>query len=56
MMPGKRIVFVFLCGLSMTGFISGPVVISQETKKAKPPTPEQIQFFESKVRPVLAAN
>src|SRR5262245_30007668 len=56
MTPATRIAFGSLVGVSLALVLSSAAVTSQETKKAKPPTPEQVQFFESKVRPVLAEN
>src|SRR6516162_9937526 len=56
MTPAKRIALGFLSGLSLTAFIFSTAVTSQELKKGKPLSPQQIQFFESKVRPVLAEN
>src|SRR5262249_26300870 len=56
MTPAKRIAFGSLFAVSLPILLFTSVVTSQEAKKATPPTPEQVQFFESKVRPLLAEN
>ena len=52
----KRVAIESFVGVGLAVLLSTSSLFSQETKKAKPPTPEQVQFFESKVRPVLAEN
>jgi mono/diheme cytochrome c family protein len=52
----SRVALVALTVAWMPGPVGTPVRAANETPPARPATPEQIQFFETRVRPILEAN